>query len=150
MRRTFTRLILLCAAAFLAAGCQHVKTPVLAFSDDGDYLPPAVGDGLVASPESYIPDVPMPVGFKAVASQCTSSFDGQVRTVYHVYQGHTRASAAAAFYQNVLPQHGWEFVDAQNVSNSATQNFTKGRERLTIESRHAYGVTTVTIDIAPR
>ena len=61
MRRFLTQLILP-ALLLTAAGCQHIKTPVLAFSDDGDYPQPTVGDGLVASPESYIPAVPMPVG----------------------------------------------------------------------------------------
>jgi len=142
--------MLLPALLLTAAGCQHIKTPVLAFSDDGDYLQPTVGDGLVASPESYIPDVPMPVGFRAVASQCTSSFDGRARTVHHVYQGHTRAGNSAAFYQRVLPEHGWQFVDHQNVSNQSTLNYTKGGERLAVQTRHSAGVSTVTITIAAR
>ncbi|MEM9416670.1 MAG: hypothetical protein AAGA29_14510 [Planctomycetota bacterium] len=143
-------LFLLPAMLMLAGGCQHIKTPVLAFTDDGEYLQPAVGEGLVASPESYIPDVPMPVGFRAVASQCTSSSDGQSRTVHHVYQGHAKSSAAAAFYQDLLPEHGWTFVSAENVSDTATLFYTKGRESLTVETRHGYGVTTVTIDINAR
>ncbi|XAM00250.1 hypothetical protein OT109_02450 [Phycisphaeraceae bacterium D3-23] len=152
MRRTPARLMLFLLPALLTlvGGCQHIKTPVLAFTDDGDYLQPAVGEGLVASRESYIPDVPMPIGFRAVASQCTSGSDGRSRTVHHVYQGHAKSSAAAAFYQDVLPEHGWDFVSAQNVSDTATLTYTKGSESLTVETRHGYGVTTVTIDINAR
>lgn len=151
MRWTSPLTLLLTAALLLTgAGCQHIKTPVLAFTDDGEYLQPTVGEGLVASPESFIPDVPMPVGFRAVASQCTSSFDGRARSVHHVYQGHAKTAAAAAFYQDQLPEHGWAFTGAHNVSDTATLTYTKGGESLTVETRQGYGVTTVTIDIAPR
>lgn len=152
MRRTPHRWILLLPVWMLmvAAGCQHIKTPVVAFSDDGEYLQPTVGEGLVVDPDSYIPDVPMPVGFRAVASQCTSSFDGRVRTVHHVYQGHTRPGAAAAFYQDVLPDYAWEFVETRNVSDQTTLTYTKGAERLTVQTRHGMGVSTVTLQITAR
>ena len=66
-------------------------------------------------------------------------------------QGSTRiAGNAAAFYQAVLPEHGWQFVDAQNVSNQTTLHYTKGGERLTLLTRHSAGVATVTIQIAAR
>ena len=133
-----------------AAGCQHIQTPFIAFSDDGQYLQPSVGDGLVADPASLIPDVPMPVGFRPVASQSTSSFDGQVRTVHHVYQGHAQAGAAAAFYQNTLPTHDWGWVDTQNIRNTTTSTYTKGAERLTLQTRFHLGVSTITVQIHAR
>ncbi|RMH22350.1 MAG: hypothetical protein D6698_01275, partial [Gammaproteobacteria bacterium] len=72
----------------LLVGCKSnpvkrvpFQVPVVAFTDDGQYLPQRVGPGLVADLDSPIPDVPMPIGFKPVISRCSSSFDGVARTV---------------------------------------------------------------------
>ena len=132
------------------SACSHIKTPVIAFDDDGNYLPRDVGDGLVVSPKSYIPDVPMPVGFKAVSSLSGWEYDGQVRKVQHVYQGHARPGDAVAFYQRVLPLDKWNLVDIQAVGNTTVLRYTKGYESLTITVVQGWGIATITINIAPR
>ena len=139
-------LFVVCATGFVG-GCSYIKTPVLAFSDNGDYLEPTVGDGLVASPESYIPDVPFPIGFKAVPSQCTSSFDGRVRTITHLYQGHAKLGETEQFYMTQLPRNDWRFTDSTSVGETTSTTYTKGAERLTVQTDHSYGVMTITIHI---
>lgn len=130
-----------------AVGCNYVKTPAVAFSDDGDYLPQDVGEGLVKSPNSLIPDVPMPVGFKAVSSQCFWRFNGNVREVQHVYQGHAEAGDAAEFYQRVLPSNNWALLDIQGVGDATVMRYTKGPERLKITTKDGWAVSTITINI---
>lgn len=130
--------------------CSHVKTPAIAFNDDGDFLPKDVGEGLVVSPNPLIPDVPMPVGFKAVASQSNWRYDGRVRVVNHVYQGHAKPSDAVEFYQRNLPSHNWSLVDMEAVGESTVLRYTKGQERLKVTTKDGWSVSTVTINIEPR
>lgn len=141
----------LAASALLPlTGCGHIQTPVLAFNDDGQYLPGDVGEGLVTAPNPLIPDVPMPVGFKAVPSQSNWHYNGQVRVVRHVYQGQAKTGDAAAFYQLYLPENNWSLVDIQAVGDSTVMNYNKGPETLTVTANQGWGVTTVTIDIQGR
>ena len=155
MRRMLPLLIVL---AGLCVGCQNVKTPVIAFTDDGDYLGYKGGKGLVAADESPIPDVPMPIGFKPVISKSSSSFDGVVRTVNHVYQGRARHADAVAFYRGILPIHGWQFISRSDQTDGSTiQYFSKGRESLEVFTQQGTlvknldsSVTTIVITIGPR
>lgn len=132
------------------SACGHVKTPIVAFNDDGQYLPRDVGDGLVQSRTSLIPDVPMPVGFKAVASLSNWQYDGQVRVVNHVYQGHAKQGEAAAFYQRVLPANNWTPGDIEAVGETTMMRFTKGPERLVVTTEQSWSITTITIKISAR
>ena len=139
------------AAPLLAlGGCSYVKTPVVAFSDDGEFLQQDVGKGLVASPNPLIPDVPMPVGFKAVASQSNWRYDGRVRVVHHVYQGHAKQGDSVEFYQRTLPEHQWTMTDIQSVGGSTVLNYIKGPEKLAVTTEYSWGVTTITIDMQAR
>lgn len=145
-----TRFITTCLASLLllaATGCSYVKTPVVAFNDDGQYLSKDVGEGLVSSPNPLIPDVPIAVGFKAVASQCHWQYDGNVRVVHHVYQGHAEAGDAVEFYQRTLPSHKWSLVDMQAIGDSTVLRYTKGPESLKITTKDGWAVSTVTINI---
>ncbi len=130
-----------------ATGCGSIKTPAVAFNDDGEYLPQDVGEGLVVSPNPLIPDVPMPVGFKAVASQCFWQYDGNVRVVQHVYQGHAEPGDAAEFYQRTLASYNWDMVDIQAVGSATVLRYTKGLEQLTITTKDGWAVSTITINI---
>jgi len=138
------------AMLLASTGCSYVKTPVLAFSDDGDYLQRDVGPGLVASPNPLIPDVPMPIGFKAVTSQSTWHYDGRVRVVNHVYQGHAKQGDTVAFYQQALPDNHWTLTDIQSVGDATVMNYTKGPERLELNASQGWGITTIKIQIAGR
>lgn len=142
-----TQIALALVVLLPALGCSYVKTPVVAFSDDGDYLPKDVGRGLVASPDSKIADVPMPIGFKPVGSKCSWGWDGRARKVHHVYQGHSKQGDVVEFYQRTLPGHGWTMVDMQSISDSTVMRYTKGVEQMAITSERGWGVATITIDI---
>ena len=152
MTRSVTRFVCYAigsAALLCAVGCG-VQTPVVAFTDDGDFLPQDVGDGLVASPNPLIPDVPMPVGFKAVPSQSNWRYDGQVRVVNHVYQGHAKQGDAVEFYQRTLPDYNWTMTDMQSVGEATVMRYVKGPEQLAISTRQGWGVSTITINIEGR
>ncbi len=133
----------------VSAGCRFVKTPVVAFSDDGDYLQREVGRGLVADPNPLIPDVPMPVGFKAL-NESNWRYDGRVRVVNHIYQGHAKPGDAVAFYQRTLPGHDWLMVDMQGVGESTILRYTKGPEQLSVSAEDSWGVATITIEMQGR
>ena len=141
---------LLLSATLVGLGCSNVKTPVVAFSDDGEYLQKDVGEGLVVAPNPLIPDVPMPVGFKAVASQSHWRYDGRVRVVHHVYQGHAKQGDAVDFYQRTLPANHWTLVNMQGVGEATVLRYVKGPEQLAVTATHGWGVTTITIDIEAR
>lgn len=148
-----TRFATTCLSLFVllaAAGCSSIKTPAVAFNDDGQYLPQDVGDGLVVSPDPLIPDVPMPVGFKAVASQCHWQYDGNVRLVQHVYQGHAEPGDAAEFYQRTLPSNKWVMMDIQAIGGNTVLRYTKGAEKLAITTKDGWAVSTITIVIEGR
>lgn len=149
MTRSTLAALALAALLLASAGCG-LKTPAVAFTDDGEYLQRDVGEGLVASPNPLIPDVPMPVGFKAVASQSSWRYDGNVRVVHHVYQGHAKQGDAIEFYRTMLPDSHWTLVDIQSVGETSVQHYVKGPERLAVSTKHTWGVTTVTIDIEGR
>jgi hypothetical protein len=144
--------------AMFLAGCDTnpvrrvpFKVPVVAWTDDGDYLPKRVGPGLVAMENSPIPDVPMPIGFKPVRSECSSSFDGMSRTVSHVYQGRARAAEVVLFYSQQLSLHGWQRVEKQNHDdNSTSLHYTKGAESLGIRFSDRHGTTTIEVYLSPR
>ena len=143
----FATICLTLSTLLTAAGCSHIKTPAVAFTDDGELLAQDVGKGLVRSPNPLIPDVPMPVGFKAVASQCSFQYDGNVRVVQHVYQGHAEPGDAAEFYQRTLPSNNWKLVDIQALGGATMLRYTKGPELLRITAQDGWAVSTITINI---
>ncbi|MEM1353666.1 MAG: hypothetical protein AAGH88_02160 [Planctomycetota bacterium] len=142
-------LVMMMMTSLIAAcpGCGAFKNPIVAYSDDGELLPNPGGKGLVVSPAPYIPDVPIPVGFKIVASQSSSSFDGRVRTVYHYYQGRANPGETVAFYQAHLPRNQWEFVTTSTGGQTTTLRYVKGPESLALSVRHVQGVSSVTVEI---
>lgn len=144
-----SQLLLALTLLIAVTGCG-MKTPALAFSDDGAYLPRKVGQGLVASANPLIPDVPMPIGFKAVPSKSHWHYNGQIRTVTHVYQGHCEQGDALSFYREQLPDYNWTLDQIQTVADASVMYYNKGPERLTVTSTYAWGVATITIEIDRR
>jgi len=127
------------------------ELPMVAWNDDGQYLPKRVGPGLVAEEQSPIPDVPIPIGFKPVVSQCSSSFDGVARTVTHVYQGRARPVETVLFYRQQLPLHGWTPVSKQvNEDGSTSLHYTKGAEALGLRLSGRFKIATIEVYLTPR
>jgi len=150
--------ILTLLAVTVLAGCNQDPTrrvpfevPVVDWNDDGQYLPKRVGPGLVAREQSPIPDVPMPIGFKPVVSQCSSSFDGVARTVTHVYQGRSRTPETILFYRQQLPLQNWQVVDMQTHEDGSTSlHYMKGAETLGVRLSGRYNTATIEVFMSPR
>ena len=115
----------------LHLGCTQVKKriPVVAYSDDGQYLEPQYGRGLVAAAESPIPDVPVPIGFVLVRSQSDAQFDGTHRTLTHVYQGRADLEELRFFFDRSLTRSGWQ---ATGPASAPIRTYTKGGELLNL------------------
>ena len=144
-QRALWMLLLLPPLAW-SLGCAR---PV--FSEDGVYLPPPAGPGLVAQPRSPIPDVPMPVGFSAVASQSASHVEDGVRHVRHVYQGRGQSAEVVDFYRRHLPRHGWIAGPRQTQPDGAVvMRYVKGPEALRVRISRRLSVITAELTIAAR
>ena len=142
-------LLMMLSVALLLLGCtQEVRLPGVPFSDEGAYLPPKAGPGVVAAERSYIPDVPIPIGFKPLPKRSSSSADAYARTVHHVYQGHASSAEVVLFYRQHLGNYHWNYVGREQADDSLIVHYTKGPEQLRIAARQQFGLTTITIDIA--
>lgn len=143
-------LTLLLMVVLVLAGCHKVKTPVVAYSDEGAHLPAARGPGAVPHPDSPIPDVPMPVGFRPLPTQSHVSFDGVSRQLVHVYQGRAHPGEIRLMYTQNLPRYQWQKQSVEEAGRNTTiLHYTKGRERLTVTIRRSYSVINLTIEINP-
>ena len=147
-RHNWTCLLLasLLLTAGLGAGCEsEPQLPAVPFSAEGQYLPSQPGPGVVAAPESPIPDVPRPVGFKILPKRSSHTMQGQSRQVRHVYEGRGAPLEVVTMYRRVLPRRGWEPVGRETDPEGATVlRYTKGPERLRIRVAERGLGTTVT------
>ena len=151
--------LMLLGVGLVLAGCQRapVSLPPFGVSNDVQYLPGQPGPGLVVDPNSPIPDVPKPIGFKALPKLCSSSVDaGGARLVHHVYQGVGAAGEAVALYRQALKQHGWHPVSIRGGSpdrdggSRVVMEYGKGMESLRVGIGTGGNVTTVVVEIGPR
>lgn len=134
-----------------SAGCAQASLPRATFSDDGEYLPPPTGPGLVAQANAPIPDVPLPVGFVGVPSRSEARVEGQVRHVRHVYQGRSTTGEVVNFYRQHLPRHRWAALGReQDVDGTIVMRYTKGPEALRVRVAERHGVITTFVRIGPR
>ena len=119
------------------------------FSDDGRWLPPQRGAGLVARDDSPLPDAPLPIGFVILETHSRGHLaDDGARSVHHVYQGRTTRSDAIEFYRRHLRDAKWRRVVEEAIGGVATLWYTKGPEDLVvrIEPRRD-GVVTIRLQI---
>ena len=138
---------LILVGGMLLPGCGSVKTPFVAYSDDGQYLRPPTGSGLVMDPNSPIPDVPKPVGFVGVPSLSSHSFDGRVRQVQHVYQGRGEVSDVLLLYKRWLPRYDWQSLAIQGTTPNTVLRYIKGREQLSVVVSKSSGVISIVVNI---
>ncbi len=109
------RLALVVGATVVAlAGCGNKNT----------------GQNLITAPNSPIADVPIPAGFDIDLGRSNSTVvpATQFRSVYHEYKGKDDLLPVVRFYRDQMPQKGWNAVDQQQVKDSVTLRFTKGKE----------------------
>ncbi len=135
----------------MLTGCPPEQRDVpVGVSNDWDYLEPQPGPGLVVNPDSLIADVPAPIGFPVQPSESTSSVQGGVRHVHHVYQGRTNLRDVERFYQQQLPLNDWSDVNASWDGNKhLVITAVKGAERLHIDATDRNTLVTLTVDITP-
>ncbi|MEX0885429.1 MAG: hypothetical protein WD009_03220 [Phycisphaeraceae bacterium] len=138
---------LLVGVVGLVVGCDGGGPPRLLYTDDGQYLPPQVSPGLVAQPESPIPDVPVPVGFRLLQDRGHVDVSGGGRSVHHVYQGRGRQPDAVTFFRQNLPRRGWERTRRpfEEEDGSITLAYTNGQENLQIHVQQRYQRLTLTM-----
>ena len=121
----------------VAAGCESTQWSLRQQTDDGQPLSASSAAGLVASDRPKIADVPMPVGFVAVASRSNSYVPPTgARAVTHVYQGLATVADATSFYRQLVPTQGWQFVRERADGSIATMVYVKGPEELMIQISH--------------
>lgn len=129
-------------------GCESI--PTATHSDDGQLLAPAPASGLVALVRSPIPDVPMPVGFVAVAARSNSTVNADgTRVVNHTYQGRATVADAVRFYRQQLPINQWQYVREQFDGTMTRMQFVKGPEELLVEIAQPR-VLDIVVRIRPR
>lgn len=106
LRPTFCLVALSAALALSLGGCS--RNPVATFSQDLQYLSKQPGPGLVADPQSPIPDVPHPIGFKPLVAPDAPPSTGAGRDLRHVYQGRASLADVRLFYTQQLRLADWE------------------------------------------
>ena len=128
--------------------CRQVKQrmPVVAYSDDGDYLEPQYGTGLVADRNSPVPDVPKPIGFVLVRSKSSAGYEGDARSLTHIYQGRADLDELKHFYAQQLNRSGWQRF---GPSESPIFAGRKGPETLNLSLAGDGKRSTVTVVIYP-
>jgi len=142
-------------AAISMSGCGGWSTVPMpggvAYSDNGQYLPPQAGPGLVADPQAAIPDVPEPIGFKPLVDRSHRSSSSAGRHVKYWYQGQADSAEVQLFYRRQLPKDGWHFVNVQHPADGSTVlRYTKGREALRVRLNQTHAVTTLVLTIEPK
>lgn len=148
MRPRFRLLAILLTTAVMG-GCVE-DAHVLSLSSDGQYLPPQTGLGLVARPDSPIPDLPMPIGFKVVVDQSLVEVHGISRYVRHVYQGRSSMADATRFYRHHAPLYGWRPVSERAENSQTLMWYVKGDERLTLQFSRRGGIVSTVVWITDR
>ena len=146
---TWAAMLSLVAAGWTAAGCS--RNPVATFSEDMQYLPRQAGPGLVADPESPIPDVPKPVNFKPIVKKSELETLSPARSLRHVYQGRAPLAEVRLFYGQQPPFYGWTLEDERfTEEGELILEYVKGQERLRIRGLATGSRSTVVIRITPR
>lgn len=151
MRRKLA-LSLIAVALTGCSGLASVPLPGgMAYSDNGQYLSPQPGPGLVAKVHPLIPDVPTPIGFKPLVSRSYNHSTATARNLKYWYQGQAQEAEVQWFYQQQLPAHGWHLLSQQNAPDgSLVLRYDKGGEALRVRLAQIHVVTTIVITITPK
>ncbi len=113
--------------AWTLTGCEDIP----AVSNEGKFLDPQQGQGLVRASSSPIPDLPIPVGFTPLAQSSRSYAVPGGRFVEHHYQGRSSLSAAAEFYRQAMLSQDWRLSWERNDEPRVwVAQAVKGREVL--------------------
>ncbi len=138
--------------AIFATALAALALPVLAFpacsqSNGSDKNAP-----LIASPNSPIADVPIPVGFH-MTEDSTSNISpaAGVRVVDHRYKGSDDLLPIVKFYRDQMPEKGWTWIEQNQArGGEVTLHFTKNNEDCVITvTPGSWGKNFVQVKIDP-
>ena len=122
-----------CLAAALAAcpaGCRSGGSAVE--TNGAAYREVNVPLELVAESPPYVPDLPVPVGFKLDESRSRNFTSGHSRWVDHLYKGNDEKFALARFCKRHMPISRWVLMTDRFTQGSILLDFEKDAERCQI------------------
>jgi len=128
-----------CALTTLAwvGGCADTQM-IDASSGAPRRVDPAVE--LIARYQPYIPDVPVPVGFKLDQAKSRDYTFGAGRFVDHVYKGRDDKMAVKRFYERQMPINRWELTTTMFVVGDVVMDFEKETERCRVAVDDSGGI----------
>jgi len=71
----------------------------------------------------YVPDVPVPIGFKLDEGHSRHFATGGARYVDHVYKGTVDKMEVVKFYRREMPSHRWGGMEEQLVQGNVIMDF---------------------------
>lgn len=104
---------------------------------------------LVASPQPYERDIPLPRGFRLVEKSSEDWSAGPVRYLRHRYRGRADKAAVFRFYREQMPLVRWTQISGGNVHGRYSLRFERKTEscRVTIEDRPSITLGQVIIEV---
>lgn len=142
-----TKLIML-LVLILTCGCQP-KSVGPDQTLESERIPP--DEKLIASPDSRLPDVPVPLGAYFKAGSSSSYQTGDQRTVNYVYGIWAKPVLARTFYRDNMPLHAWEYLHGVSNPNAEAFSYRKAGEScvITVGPKNWLLQTTIRIEIQP-
>ncbi len=104
---------------------------------------------LVASPQPYERDIPLPRGFRLVEKSSEDWSSGPLRYLRHRYRGRADKVAVFRFYREQMPLVRWTQISEGNVHGRYSLRFERKTEacRVTIEDRPSIMLGQVIIEV---
>ena len=108
---------------------------------------------LAASPRPYVPDIPLPQGFRLADQSSEDWATGPIRYVRHRYTGRADKYVVRRFYLEQMPLVKWAAVSNGSVYGYHTLQFRRQDESCTVTIADApgglFGQVRVEVVIAP-
>lgn len=144
----FAGKFILILALPLVCGCQ----PKSAGPDqalESEQISPA--EKLIASPDSRLPDVPVPLGSYFKSGSSSSYQTGDQRTVNYVYGIWAKPVLVRTFYRDNMPIHAWEHLRTVANPNAQAISYRKAGEScvVTVGPKNWLLQTIIRIEIQP-
>ena len=118
--------LLTAAGAVWMSGCNG--NPQQMDSTAGSSRTPAPPRQLMALERPWIPDLPVPMGFKIDESRSRHFSGGAARYVDHLYKGGADKFDVARFYLQQMPIQRWVLVTEMFVQGDVSMDFKKESE----------------------
>ncbi len=93
---------------------------------------PETERALVASSDSYEPDIPLPCGFRLVDHSSEDWTGGSIRYLRHRYVGRADLHATRRFYREQMPLVRWKLLTDGSVDGRREMRFERNAESCTV------------------